>query len=115
MYHIPTHELDTTSCSQWQPQLRTTMSRYFFRFTFESSRKYSTDIALNLVGAQHGFGTCGQLRNKNESNLFHDSTTTPRSSTLTFVGFIRCTSVCTIAWFVAFMCAFSGKLQSPLQ
>lgn len=74
---------------QWHPQLLTTIFLYFFRITLLSSKKYRTDIGDNLVGAQQGFGT--------------------------FPGLTRCTNVCTIAWLVAFMWAFRGKLHSPLQ
>lgn len=74
---------------QWQPQLFTTMFLYFFRITLLSSRKYKTEMAESFVGAQQGFGT--------------------------LPGLTRCTNVCTIAWLVAFIWAFKGKLHSPLQ
>lgn len=82
LYHI-------IKLHQWHPQLFTTIFLYFFKITLVSSRKYNTEMGVNLVGAQQGFGN--------------------------FSGFIRCTSVCTIAWLVAFMWAFNGKLHSPAQ
>lgn len=48
--------------NQWHPQLFTTIFLYFFKFTLDSSKKYSTDIGLSLVGAQHGFGTCNRYK-----------------------------------------------------
>ena len=42
---------------QWQPQLFTTIFRYFFKMTLELSSKYRTEIPLSFVGAHHGSGT----------------------------------------------------------